>query len=135
MSKTPHPYADILRAIADGETVQWLSAGNWTDQEPLLTLREIGCVAFPPSRYRIKPSTIRVGEMEVPEPMRKTPDVGAPYWVINLTTPTWPGSSRWADDSADERWLARGLCYSNPTDAVIAGRAIVALFAPEGAKP
>jgi hypothetical protein len=131
--KTPHPYAEILRAIADGETVQWQNgAGEWCSQGPDMTLFEIRGRAFPLGRYRIKPRTIRVGEVDVPEPMREAPARGKEYWVIDASHSNFTGAKlRWSNDDVDNRLIERGICYDNPTDAETAGRAIAALFAKD----
>ncbi len=124
--KTPHPYADILRAIADGETIQWTPGGNtWVNVDTSESFE----FNYSPDRYRIKPHTIRIGDVDVPEPMREAPAVGEDYFMPKIEADFWvEGPLSWCDDTADKRWLERGLCYSNKADAEIASRAIAALF-------
>lgn len=58
--KTPHPYAEILRAIADGETVQYAyqsaDDGPWKDA---ITAAVLSCIGSGQSasyyKYRVKP--------------------------------------------------------------------------------
>lgn len=61
----PHPQADILRAIADGKTIQWKAARSedidedkWEDLDPKYTLN---CIAQylggKHHHFRIKPET------------------------------------------------------------------------------
>lgn len=47
-------YAEILRAIADGKRVEWLTSdGEWTYQHPGHTLNEIKGILQAPERYRV----------------------------------------------------------------------------------
>lgn len=55
MSKQEHPYAEILRAIADGEDIQWKRGSYWIDQDKEEALIEIARKEFDPSVYRVKP--------------------------------------------------------------------------------
>lgn len=51
-------YAEILRAIADGHSVEWQAPeGTWTYQHPSHTLNEIKTVSQMPERYRVQPPT------------------------------------------------------------------------------
>ena len=79
---TPHPYADILRAIADGKNVQWQnSGGSWQNQSVSETLMEISNEEYSPARYRVAPRTITINGHEVPEPLREMPPDGTEvYW-------------------------------------------------------
>jgi hypothetical protein len=77
-----HPYAEILAAVAEGKQIQWLQMpSEWLDQGPSATLFEVAHGRYPPERYRIKPATIRIGEHDVPEPLREMPSKGTNvYW-------------------------------------------------------
>jgi hypothetical protein len=52
---TPHKHADLLRAIAEGETIQFYSGGYWVDVETSRVLADIGAENL--SLCRIKPAT------------------------------------------------------------------------------
>ena len=80
--KTPHPYAEILRAIADGEEIQFRSAGTWCDQSLETTLQEIADEDYPPECYRVKPNVVMINGHEVPEPLKELPleDGAMVYW-------------------------------------------------------
>lgn len=48
-------YAEILKAIAEGKPVEWLTGeGEWTYQHPGHTLNEIKGILWAPERYRVK---------------------------------------------------------------------------------
>jgi len=53
---TPHPYADILRAIADGKEIQVLRAGTWRDTHP----ESVFNAAQLPTNQRLNPEDYRV---------------------------------------------------------------------------
>lgn len=72
--ETQHPYANILRAIADGEEIQWqASSGNWLNKDHGDSLIEIGQMTYVSSRYRVKPKTITINGFDVHEPLRQMP--------------------------------------------------------------
>lgn len=97
-----HINAEILRAIADGKKVQYRDTTsdenyNWTDFE-VRVIEACWSVltGVPKLEWRIAPKIVKIGEHEVPEPCRVTPEVGFKFWVL---TPfggaalfTWDGS-------------------------------------------
>ena len=66
--------APVMAAAWRGEVVQLLVDGEWEE-------KEVGSCFYTESKYRIKPRTIRIGEYDVPEPMREAPEVGTQYFV------------------------------------------------------
>ena len=67
---TQHPYAEILRAIADGKEIEWLDCdGVWSSQEANEALSEIADTLLAPESYRVKPETININGIEVPKPL------------------------------------------------------------------
>lgn len=95
-----HVNAEILRAIADGKKVQYRNYCSPIGWEYFHSADSATCwkvltggVAV---EWRIAPETIKIGEYEVPEPCRVTPEVGFKFWTL---TPfggaahfTWDGS-------------------------------------------
>jgi hypothetical protein len=108
-----HPYKDILIAIANGEQIQWRNIDEtWRDEPAKEVLREIAGSMSSPERYRIKPKTIRIGEFEVPEPLRETPAIGEKYFVANTASYSYPVfSSEWSGDDVDFYRLNIGLIH------------------------
>jgi len=131
---TPHPYAHILRAIADGQAVQWQdTAGQWKYQPTDVTLDEIARAGYHPTRYRIKPRTVRIGDIDVPEPLREMPADGTTVW--------WPDFCVAGDNMVGEAdvdgliravlptLLNRGLLHPTREAAAAHAAALVALTA------
>lgn len=95
------------------------ASGDWLDVVREPTWTEEG-------EYRIKPKTIRIGDIDVPEPVRKPLEMGQKYWVFYLF-----GSSskaiegEWGNDSIDARWLSRGLIHLTREAAELHAKALI----------
>jgi hypothetical protein len=77
--KTPHKHAEVLRAIADGETVQYLIRDEWVDRpEKSMTVDPITCERM---QWRIKPKMISLNGFEYPEPLTEAPQEGTAVWT------------------------------------------------------
>ena len=88
---TPHPQAEILRAIADGVDIEAFYVEEWCGVVPMTALRYIYDGNTP---LRIKPKVININGIEVPEPMREMPPEG--------TSVYWPGFGSESDDTHTE---------------------------------
>ncbi|WEM00065.1 hypothetical protein [Delftia tsuruhatensis] len=79
--KKEHPHAQVLRWIADGETVQLRNAGHefdvWTDMgsghSDLMGCLAVSHGSFNGFEFRIKPKTITVGDREIEAPVMSGP--------------------------------------------------------------
>ena len=111
--KTEHEYAQVLRWIADGETVQAydLQIGEFVDKAPEALLLMIFSQEPAPGNFRIKPRTILINGREVPEPMRVAPEVGIMCWVADPSA--WKLDDwEWEGDEYDFELLKRGLVHA-----------------------
>lgn len=82
---TEHKYAAILRAIADGKTIQVrVAGGGWANEGSGYVLRSLTDRLFNPDDFRIKPETITINGREVPKPESKAPAEGTTYFVVYL---------------------------------------------------
>ena len=124
-----HKYASILRAIAAGVDIESLVGGEWMVATPRELLVWIA-TEKPVERFRIKQSTIRIGEYDVPEPMREAPEIGYKYFRLDFDRrdPWW---LTWANDKADKIYLKNGLVFKTAEDAKIARDAILSLLKKE----
>lgn len=114
---TPHPQATELMAMAadTGAQMQRIArdlkvfptATRWencTQKEALQLIAE----GWGYSIVRVKPRTIMIGDVEVPEPIKDAPEWDAPYWFVDLTgEATLPGT--WKNLVCELHWLRRGL--------------------------
>lgn len=107
---TQHPYADILRAIADGLTVDRKNATpGWSEENSDAILHDIANgTALAPGSYRIKPHTVLVNGKEVPAPLSATPADGAMVWHATVCV----NGHHWRGYDVQLRQLAGGELFA-----------------------
>ena len=114
---TPHPQAELLRAIADGLLLERDTAFGNLEWEVCLPDTALALIAQGrDGELRIKPKTILIGGIEVPEPIRNTPELEAPYWLVDLSGEATP-SGTWDNLVCERRWLRRGLLQATERGA------------------
>lgn len=119
-----HKHTEILRAIADGQEVEFYHHGlerwcapDFNDDTPLTR---------PELNWRIKPRTLTINGHEVPEPMRKAPAMDTKHWLPWLVSrPEMAVCQTWSDHPFDHERLARGLCHSTREAAEAHARALM----------
>lgn len=77
------------------------------------------------TEYRLKNCTIRIGEIDVPEPMRSAPEVGSCYFVVDLSGSGTVVKSKWDDDWTDRLCLDRGMCHTTEGAAIAHAKALI----------
>ena len=125
---TPHPQADILRAIADGEELEqaydqepkWRAVDSttvldWITNDPLKDYTPY---------FRIKPKVININGIEVPKPMRETPKDDVSFWLADPTNQTGVCEFKWHPCSTHKGWLEAGLCHPTKEAATIHANAL-----------
>jgi hypothetical protein len=75
--------------------------------------------------YRRKPRTIRIGERDVPEPMRIAPAIGSKYWCVRLIATAGVAPESWDGGTWDCDLLARGLCHTTKEAAIAHAEALI----------
>lgn len=82
--------------------------------------------------YRRKPETIRIGDYDVPEPLRVAPEEVTPFWmpaILGATVnqkKTVPGF--WNGSSDCYLWLQNGLVHLTEEAAQLNAEAIISLI-------
>lgn len=123
---TPHPYAHILRAIADGKNVQWQNPeGIWMDQPNKWTLKEIAMRHHTPDRFRVEPPHITINNHKVPEPLRDCPQPGTTVYVPDLTKAGATDEFEWTACGWQCRALTNGLLHLTPKAARAHAEALI----------
>lgn len=76
--REPHKHAEIIKAWADGKTIQCSMFGSeWKDiANPSWNLTE-------ETRYRVKPETFWLGVHEVPMPLTERPEEHSIVFAVN----------------------------------------------------
>ncbi|OTA16544.1 hypothetical protein Xbed_03471 [Xenorhabdus beddingii] len=78
--------------------------------------------------YRLKPRTIRIGLMDVPEPVREPLELDATYYVPRLhSTSAITAIYRWDGVCFDNAMLERGFVHLDRESAEIHARALISL--------
>jgi hypothetical protein len=77
--------------------------------------------------YRRKPRTIRIGEFDVPEPMRKAPMYDSDYFFPATLNGSLYDTTSWDGYSTDERRLLNGVCHATKEAAILHAIALISL--------
>jgi len=131
MSKTEHPYAQVLRWIADGETLERIYCGAWHPVDEKVSLGLIQTEVIGPGEFRLKPRTININGHEVPEPIREAPAMGTEYWTAGFALVGDMGTLHWEGDSVDSEHLRHGLCHATREAAEAHARALLSFTTQE----
>ena len=112
----------VIEASANGEVVQIKPTGceHWVDIDyPCFR----GDLAY---EYRVKPRTIKIGDFDVPEPMRTDIGIGNKYFTPSLASASAIGCT-WLGDGRDYELLRNGLCHETSEAAEVHAKALIAL--------
>ncbi len=121
--KKEHPHAWVLRALADGEPLENFEFKLQND-DCWLNLASMEPLDYPQWLFRRKPRTIRIGDLDVPEPMREAPAFGAQYWIASVNKKEVVDLV-WQNDTVDKQWLAAGLCHTTKEAAELHRKALI----------
>ena len=114
----------FVQAGIAGEVVQW-DAGvhGWLDVNDA----NPECFGFEAgTELRIKPRTIKIGDFDVPEPIRVDIGIGNKYFTPSLASVSAIGCS-WLGDGRDYELLRNGLCHETSEAAEVHAKALIAL--------
>ena len=109
----------VVQAAADGAVIEREFGGVWYEHHN----NTLGYGYT----YRVKPKTIRIGEYDVPEPMREIPVHGTSYYAVDTVSPDSPMEYIWVNDPADNNWLRLGIVHSTRDAAVLHAEALLSL--------
>lgn len=130
---TPHPYAHILRGIADGETIQLRNPSNqiYEDWHPNAILSMIGDGDYVQQGIRVKPRTITINGHEVPEPLRAMPEDGWVYWAVFTARNMVCSAPAKIDSTHIQQLLNSGLLFGSEEAVTAFVTAILSITAPK----
>ncbi|AOM42703.1 hypothetical protein [Xenorhabdus hominickii] len=78
-------------------------------------------------KYRLKPRIIKIGEFDVPEPVREPLSNEQEYYVPILEGGKLYGELVWGNDDIDNRILHRGLIHLDAESAKLHASALISL--------
>ncbi|HBP27908.1 MAG TPA: hypothetical protein DD666_00650 [Advenella kashmirensis] len=122
----PHKWADVIIAWANGDEIQFqgIRGGGWLDYSNTPTI--VPAFYDECLRWRIKPRTIKIGDMEVPEPLRVAPEKDATYYSVALFLDE-PIEMAWGYHDSETKWLSRGLLHLDRNAAIAHAKALIAV--------
>lgn len=114
---TRHKHADFFNAIAEGESLSdWEYRIPDTIQWSAMYYGILSALILEPEKRetRRKLKAIRIGNVDVPEPIQVAPAIGVIYWVVCGidSMGRMAISHKWNDDEYDHLWLKRGICHT-----------------------
>jgi hypothetical protein len=127
-----HKHAALLRALADGESLDEFEART----EHVLDWRSvaelISSVIYHPSQWEVrrKPRTININGIEVPEPCRVPPKHSQTYYLASWTDETVSETS-WRGFECEQRWFKRGLIHMTAEAAETHAKALLSFTKAE----
>ena len=132
-----HPYSIILKAVAEGKTVQALEANVdpaipnvWTDITPEAALAAVTAKSYAPEYMRVKPDTVVINGYEVLAPLREAPTCGTEYYYASRSKTAL--KYVWAGSAMDYNFLDMGVVFLSKEDEAAY---VKALFNPEQITP
>ena len=129
---TPHPHAEVLRAIADGVPLSEFEATVIGHAIYWNQLDESGGFSdwiFHPDLWAVrrKPQHIMVNGFKVPKPLDVTPKRDDDYYGPSFDNNGFFESYSWADDSVDNRMFARKVIHATKEAAIAHAKAMLGI--------
>ena len=132
-----HPYSTILKAVAEGKTIQALEAnvdpvlpGVWTGITAEVALASVSTATYTPEDMRVKPDTVIINGHEVLAPLREAPTCGTEYYHVSRSK-TFT-KYVWRNSVMDYNFLDMGVVFLSKEDAAAY---VKAMFNPEQITP
>lgn len=129
MNRELKTWRDVIQAMLDGEELEYYleASKSWVDflYLPSVPVKEL--THQPRNRCRIKPKTIMIGDMEVPEPVRYVSEleIDEKYFVSLIGSGDFCSFYHWNGDEFDLRMLRRGLIHKTKEAAILHAKALI----------
>src|SRR5574344_2932994 len=124
-----HPYSTILKAVAEGKTIQVLEANVdpglpsvWIDITADDALADISEESYAPEDMRVKPDTVVINGYEVMAPLREAPACGTEYYPATLSKKAV--KYLWVGSVMDHNFLDMGVVFLSKEDAAAYVKAV-----------
>ena len=132
-----HPYSIILKAVAEGKTIQALEANVdpyipdvWTDITAEEALTAVSAETYAPEYMRVKLDTVIINGHEVLSPLRSAPTCGTEYYHASRSKTAL--KYVWAGSAMDYNFLDMGVVFLSKEDSAAY---VKAMFNPEQITP
>ena len=124
-----HPYSIILKAVAEGKTIQVLEANVdpdlpsvWIDITADDALADVSEETYTPEEMRVKPDTVVINGYEVMAPLREAPACGTEYYHITRSKTSL--KYVWHNSAMDYNFLDMGVVFLSKEDAAAFAKAL-----------
>ncbi|MBE8596816.1 hypothetical protein [Xenorhabdus sp. BG5] len=127
-----HIHADLMMKYAeiaqtDNEPWRHFQYGAFDCVDNVIWIDCERCITFDPHlMYRLKPRTIKIGEYDVPEPVREPLEELTMYYIPDICG-NYADAICWDGDEQDTIWLQRGLIHLDRESAELHAKALIAL--------
>jgi len=123
---TRHKWADGIIAMANGEDAEYESPedGKWY----CARINRTNPFDEPQLIWRVKPRTIKIGDMEVPAPITEAPEEGTAIFISVLSAENLYVELTWTNVSLHGKSvLSRGIAHLTASDAFQHSKALIAI--------
>jgi len=115
----------LLQALIDDKQLESVdNDGKW---KTVVDFPFTALYLFCHDKLRVKQPTIRIGEVDVPEPLRVAPAKGTEYWVANTIDERFYSPMSWSNHGIDRLLLSRDLVHTSQEAAVAHAKALIAV--------
>lgn len=122
-------WKEVVQAMLNNEQVEVFNntSGEWLDVLHFPFFRSTELLDAPATEYRIKPRTIKIGEVDVPEPVRDESDMvnGGEYYFPLVNGEDLCEDYYWSGDYMDLLLLKRGLIHKTKEAAIAHAKALI----------
>lgn len=122
-------WKEVVEAILAGEELECCleTSKVWIPCQYLPSIPINDLLSQHPNTYRIKPRTIMVGDIEVPEPVRDVSELGEgqAYYLPNLRRDSLYDVYTWNKDVIDFRLLKHGMIHKTKEAAILHTKALI----------
>ena len=127
----PHKHAEFLHALADGRGDEFEAHHeSWGADAWRIISSDAWRICMSPDDWTVrrkpKTKTIRIGDMDVLEPMRVAPAMGTVVWLVCIHTDS-PFRYSWSGNATERKWLKLGVCQATEQGAMDQRRAMILL--------
>ena len=133
MPAAAHPHAELMMEyakIAQTTDKPWEHFEVWQNDSCVWKAIHLPLRFYSHMEYRLKPEppkTIRIGEYDVPEPVREPLEKDTEYWIAHFSLAELANRFKWYSDEFDKRVLKNGLIHLTKEAAVIHAKALLSL--------
>lgn len=122
-----YKYADVLESIIRQDNVEYQYERKLGDKmwQTATDLSQVYDCMKHGYEVRIKPKTITIGGIEIPQPEKTAPENGVEYFVPSFATDLLYFTNYWYDYPVDRQLLDRGVVHLDRESAIAHTKALL----------